>query len=165
MSVDSTYKDNPVRSQDPSYEIDTGFNAGLAMVNKRMGYDDIPLSTFNVWGYDFAYVGERQPIFTDVIVEGNLSTMQFIAYLFKGELTSKEVNKRTRKRKIDTKCVGILTWNIPRVHIYFREAMRLGGILPTMEKMQASQVKHKEICDMVISKNTKLLWKRDKFLE
>ena len=35
--------------------------------------------------------------------------------------------------------------------------MRLGGILPTMEKMQASQVKYKEICDMVISKNTKLL--------
>lgn len=106
----SAYQDNMIRTADPNFEVDTGFFAGLAMMNKRIGYRDVPMSTFSLFGYDLAYIGQRNPIYTDLVIEGNPENMEFICYLYNGEKTSKEADTRGGKKKLTKEpvCVGIL---------------------------------------------------------
>ena len=110
--VNSSYKNGNYRYFGPFIEVDSGFFAGMAMENKRIGFKDVPMTTFNLMGNFFAYIGERDPIFTDAIVEGNLAKMQYIIYLY-----NLEKQKSSKGKKLDEQIVGILVWNIPKVHV------------------------------------------------
>ena len=89
----SSYKDGNYRQQDPFWEVDSGFYAGLSMVNKRLGFHDVPMSVFNIAGNNLAYIGERDPIYTDIIIEGDLSKLKFIIYLYNLERQKNSKNK------------------------------------------------------------------------
>lgn len=97
-ALNSELNDNMVRCQDPHFEVDTGFYAGLSMMHKRIGYKDVPISTFTLANNFYAYIGERNPIYTDIIIEGNLKANQFVVYLYNLEKTSKQVDRRSNKK-------------------------------------------------------------------
>ena len=127
--VNSLYKDGNYRYFGPFNEVDSGFYAGMAMQNKRIGFKDIPMTTFSIMGNFYAYIGERDPIYTEIIVEGNLAKMQYIVYLY-----NLEKQKTSKGKDTDKQIVGILVCNIPKVHIIMREAMRLGNVIPSYSK-------------------------------
>jgi len=102
--IASINKENNFRQLDAFYEVDSGFYAGLNMINKRVGARTswltlespqtvIPMTCFDVLGNKFAYIGERDPIYTDVIVEGELASMKFIVYLYNLE---RQKNSKTK---------------------------------------------------------------------
>lgn len=132
--MNSAYKDGSYRYFGPFIEVDSGFFAGLSMMNKRVGFKDVPMTTFTVMGNFFAYVGERDPIFTDLIVEGNLAKMQFVVYLY-------NLEKQKTKTRLEDQIVGVLVCNLPKVHLLMREAMRMGNVIPSIKKFKSKDKK------------------------
>jgi len=100
------------------------------MINKRLGINDIPLSVFNIAGNQMAFVGERNPIYTDIVVEGDVKKLKFIAYFY-----NLEKQKNSKTKHFEDQCVAILTCNMPKLHLFMREAMRMEGALPNMSKI------------------------------
>ncbi|CAI2387138.1 unnamed protein product [Moneuplotes crassus] len=161
----SSYKDGNYRQQDAFCEVDSGFYAGLSMTNRRYGFKDVPMSIFNIAGNNLAYIGERDPIYTDVIVEGDLKKLKFIIYLY-----NLEKQKNSKRKSFEDQCVGILVCNMPKIHLFLREAMRL-EIMPLISKFKVnkhgkSQVSFKDICNNVIKKSkSQVECKRDEYLK
>jgi hypothetical protein len=148
--VDSEYKNISFRQPDSQYEVDSGFYAGLSMVNRRINRksnwitlenasDVKPMTWFRILGNEFAFIGERNPIYTDVIVEGDLKSLKFVMYLF-----NLEKQKNSKTKHFEDQCVGILVWNMPQIQLWLREAMNL-NLIPNLSQFKGKTLVRKQL--------------------
>jgi hypothetical protein len=86
----------------------------MVMLDKRIDFSYIPMTRLKLLDREYYYVGERNPIFTEVFIDGDIEKGEkFVMYLIHGN-----------------EVIGFLTCGFNNLHIYLLEAMKL-LIFPT----------------------------------
>lgn len=115
------------RTSDIKYNIEAGFAAALNMMDKRIEFKYIPMTSMNFNGTPIYYVGERNPAYHEVIINGSVEDNKFVAYFVYGQ-----------------EIVGFLTVGFTNLHLYLWEAMKL-LIFPSALVLNGLDVDYKNI--------------------
>lgn len=73
-----------LRTNDIKYNIEAGFFAAMNMLDKRVEFKYIPMTSLRIGDKQMYYVGERISAFTEVIIEGDVEKRKFVAYYVYG---------------------------------------------------------------------------------
>lgn len=90
------------------YNIESGFFAAMNMLDKRVEFRYIPMTSLNIGGVPMYFVGERNQAFHEVIIDGDVENNKYVVFFVYG----KEV-------------AGFLTVGYQNLHLYLWEAMKL----------------------------------------
>ena len=97
-----------MRTDNYGYNIEAGYYAALAALDKRIEFRYIPHHHFNINDKQVHFVGEVGHNYTEIIINGDLKSDKFVIfYLFGDEI------------------IGFLTFGYKNVHLYLWEAMKL----------------------------------------
>lgn len=73
-----------IRTNDIKYNIEAGFYAAMSMLDKRIEFNYIPMTSMRINNIPIFFVGERPQGFHEIIVEGDISSEKFILYYVYG---------------------------------------------------------------------------------
>jgi len=102
------------RTSNVKYNVEQGYYAAMAMLDKRIKFTT--LNTYKVSiGNDMPafYVGERNSVCHEIVIEGDTEKGQFVAYYCYGD-----------------EVIGMLTFGYRNLHVYLLEAMKQ-FVMPT----------------------------------
>lgn len=73
-----------IRTQDVKYNIEAGFYAGLAMLDKRIEFRYMPMTSMRLGDVPIYYVGERGSGYHEIIINGSVKDRKFVAFYVYG---------------------------------------------------------------------------------
>lgn len=131
-----------MRCDDSAYNVEAAFYAAMNMMDKRVEFRYIPHTFLSINDKPVHFVGERSQRFSEVVVDGEMSSGRFIVWYIWGE-----------------EIVGFCTVGYSNLHLYLWEAMKL-LIMPPATQLRNGQINHKAIVAKVLSCRPEIKAKR-----
>lgn len=85
INYSSYFHKDRYRTANVAYNIESGVYAAMNMMDKRVYMKNLPMTHLQIGNTAINYVGEREPSFNEVVVNGNPESGQFVAYFVFGE--------------------------------------------------------------------------------
>lgn len=98
----------PFRTSDVKFNIETGFYAALQMLYKEVKFEYIPLTRLTIGNKEIYYYGERDNVYDEILVDGDINSNKFVVYYLRGDVVC-----------------GFLTFGYKNLHLFLIEAMKL----------------------------------------
>lgn len=131
-----------LRYQDSKYNIEQGFYAAMNMMDKRVEFRYMPMTSMKINGTPIYYVGERATPFHEIIVNGSIEDRKFVAFYVYGN-----------------EVVGFATCGFQNVHLYLWEAMKL-LIMPPATQLRNKTIDYKSVVQKVLKMRPYIKCKR-----
>ena len=98
----------PFRTSDLKFNIESGFYAALNMMYKDVKMEYLPLTRLTLGDTEIYYYGERNNVFDDIAIDGDINGDKFVVYYLR-----------------DNVVCGFATFGFKNLHLYLIEAMKL----------------------------------------
>lgn len=136
-----------IRTQDIKYNIESGFFAAMAMLDKRIEFRYFPMTTLKVGDTPLYYVGERGTPYHEIIINGSVEKRKFVAYFVYGN-----------------EIVAFVTCGYQNLHLYLWEAFKL-LIMPPATQLRNHTMEYKHIVANVLKLRPHIQCKRHEIVK
>lgn len=136
-----------IRTTDIKYNIEAGFFAAMAMLDKRIEFKYFPMTSLKIGNTPIYYVGERGTPFHEIIINGSVEDRKFVAYFIYGnEITA------------------FMTCGYQNLHLYLWEALKL-LIMPPATQLRNKTMDYKHIVNTVLKLRPQIQCKRHEIVK
>lgn len=84
-SYPSFLQKHKIRTNDVKYNIESGFFAAMNMLDKRVEFRYIPMTSLKIGDTPIYFVGERDQAFHEIIVNGDVEKNKYVVFFVYGK--------------------------------------------------------------------------------